>query len=54
MCWVLHIVITIDIDYIMFFIQYGTIVLSLDHVYESTSGIIIPYLMYWTYAQMDV
>ena len=31
-----------------------TIALSVDCTYEFTSGTMILYLTYWTYAQMDV
>ena len=43
-----------DVEYIIVFSQYCTLVLSMDSNYEFTSGTIIPYLTYWTYAQMDV
>ena len=31
-----------------------TPMLVVEHTYECTSGMTIPYLTYWTYAQMDV
>ena len=43
-----------DVDSIMFFSQYLNIVLSLDITYEFIGGMIILYLMYWSYNQMDV
>ena len=30
-----------------------TLMLVVDRTYEFTSGVIIPYLTYWTYSQMD-
>ena len=44
---------TLDVNYIMFIIQYCTLVLSVERPNEFTIGIKIPSLTHWTYAQMD-
>ena len=46
--------INLDVDYITCVSQYWTIVLSVDHTYEFTSGTMIPHITYWRYAQMYV
>ena len=46
--------ITLDVYLIIYFSQYRTLVLFLVVKSEFISGMMIPYLMYWTYDQMDV
>ena len=46
--------ITLDVDLTIFLSQYWTLVLFVDHTYYFTSGMMIPYLAHWNYAQMDV
>ena len=42
-----------DVDYITFLVNNKTLILTVDRTYEFTSGMKIPFLTYWTYAQMD-
>ena len=37
-----------------FFVNTKTLMMALDCYYDFTSGVVIPYLTHWTYAQMDV
>ena len=43
-----------DVDHVLFIVQYYNSYSGRGPSYEFTHGVIIPYLTYWDYAQIDV